>query len=224
MTNALHAVPASPSQHGSAWCHAWLGQRARPVCLVVAVLCGAAVSAARAQAPSADAASAFVNATARQMTAIIDSSADSGSKTRQLQAVVDQVVDAEAIARFCLGRYWPAATPAQRTAFLGLFHAVLLDGVAGQIRAYKGVTVTLGRVQPHDTDVSVSSVVQRPDNEPANVDWVIEQSGGGLKIEDIVAEGTSMRLTRRNDYTAFLASHGGNVDALLAAMRQRLSR
>ena len=39
-----------------------------------------------------------------------------------------------------------------------------------------------------------------------------------------MAEGTSLRLTRRNDYAAFLSNHGGNVDELIAGMRRRLGQ
>ncbi len=192
--------------------------------LAVTGLWLAMASASFAQAVSPATASAFVDGTAKRLIAIINSSENRASQTAQLQTIVDQVVDAEGIARFCLGRYWQSATPPQRQAFLSLFHSVLLEGVTGQIRAYKGVTVTLGRAQAHDADVSVSSVVRRPDESPADVDWLVESTPSGLKISDVVAEGTSMRLTRRNDYAAFLSSHGGNVDDLLTVMRQRLAR
>lgn len=187
------------------------------------LLAGQALSA-RAQTPSPEAATSFIDSTVRRLVTIIDANESLASQQSQLQAVVDGAVDVEGIARFCLGRYWPAATPAQREQFMTLFHAVLLEGVTGQIRAYKGVTVTLGRAQPRDAGVSVSSVVQRPGKGPANADWLVAGAGGGLKIEDVVAEGTSLRLTRRNDYTTFLGSHGGNIDALLAAMRQRAAQ
>ena len=93
--------------------------------------------------------------------------------------------------------------------------------MAGQIRAYKGVTVTVGRAQPRDAGVSVSSIVERPGKGPASADWLVASTEAGLKIEDVVAAGTSLRLTRRTDYAAFLGSHGGNIDALLAAMRRQ---
>lgn len=189
------------------------------VAAMLALLC----VPARAEAPSADAALRFMDATAKQMVAIIDSNEDRTSQSRALQAVVDFAVDVEGIARFCMGRYWQTATPAQRSQFLSLFHAVLLDGVTGQIKDYRGVTVTLGRAQPRDAGVSVASVVQRPGKGPANADWLVAGTESGLRIEDVVAEGTSLRLTRRTDYAAFLGSHGGNIDALLAAMRQRAS-
>ena len=43
-------------------------------------------------------------------------------------------------------------------------------------------------------------------------------ASGQPKIEDVVAEGTSLRITRRSAYTAYLDRNGGNVDALLTAM------
>ena len=191
---------------------------------IAVAICVFAAVPGYAAAPSATEASAFIEGTSKRLITIIDSRDSAASQASQLQAVVDGTVDVEGIARFCLGRYWPAASPEQRKTFLDLFHSVLLDGVTGQIRAYKGVTVTIGRAQAHDDGVSVSSVVQRPDKGPASVDWVVGSTSSGLKIEDVVAEGTSLRLTRRNDYATFLGSHGGNIDVLLAAMRQRLAQ
>jgi phospholipid transport system substrate-binding protein len=48
-------------------------------------------------------------------------------------------------------------------------------------------------------------------------------SGGSPKIVDVVAEGTSLRLTQRSDYASYLSQHGNNVDALIAAMKAQLS-
>ena len=51
---------------------------------------------------------------------------------------------------------------------------------------------------------------------------MVAQAGGTLRIEDVIAEGMSLRLTQRSDYASFLARNGGNVDALLAALRQQV--
>ncbi len=40
----------------------------------------------------------------------------------------------------------------------------------------------------------------------------------------MIAEGTSLRITQRDDYAAFLSHNGNSVDALLDAMRQEVSR
>ncbi len=194
------------------------------LCLVAAALYSCDVGSVHAEALAPATATAFIEETADHIVAIIDGHDSASSQAAKLQAVVDGAVDIEGIAKFCMGRYWASSSAAQRQAFLGLFHAVLLDGVTGQIRNYKGVTVKVGRVQAHDPDISVSSVVDRPEKGPARVDWLVEATQSGLKIEDVVAEGTSLRLTRRNDYATYLGSHNGSVDALLDAMRQRLAQ
>jgi phospholipid transport system substrate-binding protein len=56
------------------------------------------------------------------------------------------------------------------------------------------------------------------------VDWVIEQPATAPKIVDVVAEGTSMRLTQRQDYASYLSQNGNNVDALIKAIVQQTAR
>ena len=58
----------------------------------------------------------------------------------------------------------------------------------------------------------------RPNNAPNKVDWVVTSSGGAPKIIDVVAEGTSLRLTQRSDYAAFLSRNNNNVGALIEAL------
>ncbi len=195
--------------------------------LLAAIMCGAlpvaCPMAARAAGHGQDA-GAFVQATANRMTAIIDSDDAPAAKAAKLQAAVDQSVDSEDIARFCLGRFWRLASTEQQKSFLAMFHRVLLDGVTGQISAYKGVKVTTGAAREHEDGTVVPSIVARPGQKEVRVDWLVRPTPAGLRIEDVVAEGTSLRLTRRNDYAAYLAAHGSDVGALLDAMRQKLAQ
>jgi phospholipid transport system substrate-binding protein len=54
------------------------------------------------------------------------------------------------------------------------------------------------------------------------VQWVVDEVDGHPKIVDVVAEGTSLRLTQRSDYGSYLQQHGDSVDALIAAMRRQV--
>jgi len=189
---------------------------------------GAVPAEALAQAPDRSAerpagAAAFVQAATSRITGIVNGADSPRDKVLKLQEAVDQAVDAEEIARFCLGRFWRSATPAQQGTFLQMFHRVLLDGVTGQISAYQGVRVTVGATRERDDGTLVSSLVARPGQKDARVDWLVRPTAAGLRIEDVIAEGTSLRLTRRNDYAAYLGSHDGDIGLLLEAMRQRLS-
>ncbi len=189
--------------------------------LATAALAGGTRLARAAFALSPVQATQFIDQTAKQMIAVIDSPAPQAEKSAQLQQIIDRVVAVDEIARFCLGRYWRQATPAQQQEYAKLFHHVLLNSITGHLGDYKGITYTLGRPIPGDGGVQVPSVLTRPGQPTANLTWVVADTGGSPKIIDVLAEGTSMRVTQRSDYGGFLDSHGGNVGALIDALKRQ---
>ncbi len=70
----------------------------------------------------------------------------------------------------------------------------------------------------------VSTVVERPNNQPASVDWIISNPASEPKVIDVVAEGTSLRLTQRQDYASFLNGPNSSIAALIDAMRQQVAQ
>ena len=155
------------------------------------------------------------------MAAIVNGPGSYEEKKRRLAPLVEQAVDIDGIAQFCLGIYWRRATPQQQTEFKHLFHAVLLNNIASKLGQFQGVTFRPTTTQQRDADSLVGTVIQRPNQQPNNVQWVVTTTSGQPKIADVVAEGVSLRLTQRNDYSAFLTRNGNNVDALLNAMREQ---
>ncbi|MEA2745533.1 MAG: phospholipid transport system substrate-binding protein, partial [Acetobacteraceae bacterium] len=105
-----------------------------------------------------------------------------------------------------------------------LFHEVLVTNITSKLGEYKGVTFTMGRARPQDDEAVVSTTVVRPNNAPTAVDWIIANPTSQPKIIDVVAEGTSLRLTQRQDYASYLAHNNNNVDALIAAMKNQISQ
>jgi phospholipid transport system substrate-binding protein len=65
-------------------------------------------------------------------------------------------------------------------------------------------------------------VINRPNQQPNNVQWVVSMASGRPQIVDVIAEGTSLRVTQRSDYASYLARNGNNVDALLTAMQRQV--
>ena len=62
----------------------------------------------------------------------------------------------------------------------------------------------------------MGTIDQPPNQQPNNVQWVVNQVGGRPKVVDVVAEGTSLRLTQRSDYAAYLSRNNNDVGALIA--------
>ena len=176
-----------------------------------------------AQAQSSEQASAFVQALGAKLTGIINGPGSTEQKSAALTGIIDADVDVSGVARFVLGRFWGRATPQQQSEYEALFRKVLIASITSKIGDYEGVRFTIGRTTSRPEGEVVSSTIVGPKKPSAGVDWVVNQVNGSPKIVDVVAEGTSLRLTQRADYGSFLAQHQENVQALLDALRRQAS-
>ncbi len=193
----------------------------RRILLSLAATAATLPLAAPARADATEQASKFIAELGRELSGIVNGPAPLKERQAALQKVVDANVDLDDVARFCLGRYWRSATPQQQQEYVEIFRRVLQQNVTGKIGDYQGVTFAVNRAAPRDDNVVVTSTVTRPNNEPNRVDWLVSMASGAPKIIDVIAEGTSLRLTQRSDYASFLARNNNNVQALIDAMRHQ---
>jgi phospholipid transport system substrate-binding protein len=174
----------------------------------------------RAWGQSAQQAVSFVRSTAERLVAIVNSPDLLPEKRRRLQQVIDATVDVNDIAHFCLGRFWRLATPEQQKQYLAQFGELLVTKIAGHLGEYQGVRVSMGLARAAaDTEIVITTI-DRPNNPTYQVDWVVSTSTGGPKIIDLLAGGTSLRLTQSSDFAAYLARHQYNIYELIEGMRQ----
>jgi phospholipid transport system substrate-binding protein len=67
-------------------------------------------------------------------------------------------------------------------------------------------------------------MISRPNNPTTQVDWAVGTGSGSPRIVDLLAGGTSMRLTQSADFTAYLSRHQYNIHELIAGMRQQIAQ
>ncbi len=199
--------------------------RRRLVGTTLAILAVAALPRmAMAAQVSADEATTFIDKTGRELTTVVNSSDSNAAKSAALQKIIDRDVDVNSVGRFCLGRFWRLATPAQQKDYIDLFHHVLVNNITGKVGDYKGVSVTVLKAMPREDGVAVSTTVVRPNSAPSRVDWLVSNESGAARIVDVIAEGTSLRLTQRNDYAAYLSRNNNSIQALIDALKQQAAQ
>jgi len=170
-------------------------------------------------------ATAFIQTTGDALVGVLNSQAPAPQRRERVAGILRQAVDIEGTGRFILGRWWRVATPAEQQEYLRLFEETLIRNLASRFGEYQGVRFTLGRSQRRtEDDALVTTVVERPSTPPVNLDWRVADVGGNPRIVDLVAEGTSLRLTQRSEYSAVIQRGGNQVSALLAAMRNQLQQ
>lgn len=200
---------------------------ARRAILVAAL--AAALTASLPVAPSpaaaADAAAAFIRSKGEALVGIINSDAPLPQKKREVETLLGEAVDVTSVGRFVVGRYWRTATADQQQEFLKLFRDLLLETIAARFGELKGLKFEVtGNGRADEEGTGVITAIQRLDQPAANVEWRVADRGGQLKVVDLIAEGTSMRLTQRSEYTSVLQRNNGSFDALLAAMKRQLAQ
>lgn len=187
--------------------------------LMVPVLAGPAAAQG-----AGDRAAAFVKSTADRILGAMRGGGTVEDRRRVIGPIIDKAIDVDGIARFCLGRFWRTASPDQQKRYTELFHQVLIGNITSKLGEYQEVRLTVGRSQPRDDSDVVSTTIERSNNPPTTVEWVVSDAARDPKVIDVIAEGTSLRLTQRSDYAAYLTRNNNDVDALINAMRQQLAQ
>jgi len=194
--------------------------------LGAAALTGGLLAMRRGHAQQIDLARAtsFIQATGEELVAAINAAGASVAQRRDRVAqILRRAVDVDGVGRFILGRWWRTATAEQQQEYLQLFEQVLIHNLSARFGEYQGVRFALGRTQARtEEDALVSTIVERPGNPAFGLDWRVAEVSGQPKVVDVIAEGTSLRLTTRSEYSSVVTRNGGNVAALLTAMRQQI--
>lgn len=187
-------------------------------------LAGAVAFASDARADDLSAARSMIQTTGGRLLAVVNSSGGYAQKQAQLKKLVDANVDVDGVARFVIGRFWRIATPQQQEEYMQTFRQLLVYAVTGQASTFQGAGFTVGNAMQRDVGIVVDTTVTVPGKPPAPVQWVVAMMDGQPKIIDIIAEGTSLRLTERNDYAGVISQHGGQIQPLIDAMHAQLAR
>ncbi len=131
--------------------------------------------------------------------------------------------DIPAIARFCLGRYWRAASDTQKADYQTAFQQMIIAVYASRFREYRGVSfsVTGSRNEGDDHAIVTSSLQQPSSSQAARVEWRVLKPQGRVKVVDVIVEGVSMSLTQQQDFAAALQGNGGDLDKFIADLKKR---
>ena len=199
--------------------------------IFAALLAASSVAPAYAQDPAEEAAEtetsridgavAFAKAlTADATVALTDESASDERKLDNFQDVLGEGLALETIGKFMLGESRADMTDEQTARYEAVFpeyitrlYAEQFDEIVGKPLEVKDAR-EIGR-----RDVIVRTQFERSGDSPILVDWrVRELKSGDRKAIDIIVQGVSIMLVKREEFSAFIATNG--IDALLDRLEE----
>ena len=172
---------------------------------------------AKAENPAID----FVNRLADNIiNDVLTADVSQDEKLTRFRAEFTEALDLKNIGQFVLGIYWRKATPAEKDAFLKAFMDFTTKSWADRFDSYHGQKIVFSGVRNAERNqFYVDSTIQN--NPPVEVIWRVKQKDNTYRIIDIIIEGVSMAMSYRNEYSAFLQTHGGSVQALTEELKNK---
>ena len=196
--------------------------------VLLALAWGAATPGPAAAEDFGKEAGTFVQTLGDQAIAIItDAGLSAGDREKRFHEMFVSSFDVPAIARFVLGRYWRTASDPQKDEFLKLFEDMIVKTYNNRFKDYKGEQFVITGTRGDGDSAMVSTNVvsaQVRNGQAVKVDWRVLRPQGKLKIVDVIIEGVSMSLTQQQEFGSVIQRNGGQIDGLLATMRERIQQ
>jgi phospholipid transport system substrate-binding protein len=142
-------------------------------------------------------------------------------RERRLRPVMERAFNLPAMTRIAVGPPWTGFTPAQQEAMVQAFSDWSIANYAKSFDGFGGESFeTQGETAQQNNDRMVRTRLNRPNDAPVLLNYLLRQAGGEWRIVDIYLTGTISELaSRRAEFTALLRD--GGVDRLIADLRTR---
>ena len=196
-------------------------QLARRTCrgLVAALLVAGLSAPARAEAdapaapdPTLDAARETIEALYATLGDITARATELGYEGRRdaVAPVVDASYDIAFMAEKALGRHWKKLGDAERSRWQSAFATLTVSTYAERFEEDGGQTLVVEDAEPARRDtVVVHTRIDRPKEDPVEVNYRMRQVDGQWRIIDVYLNGTVSELAlRRSEYTTVIEREG----------------
>lgn len=139
----------------------------------------------------------------------------------RLRPVIQQVFNLPAMARIAIGPAWSGMAPEVQQALAEAFGDWTISTYASRFDGFGGESFqTLGENTLQNGDRLVRTQLNRPNDTPVALNYLMRGAAGTFRVVDIYLTGTISELaSRRAEFTALLRD--GGPDRLLAELRRR---
>ena len=183
-----------------------------------------ALSFAQAPAAHAETPSQFITSLGdTAISVLLDDTLTNAERVTLFRGLMVERFDLPLISRYVLGVHWRRASAEQKDEYSVLFEAFLVNVYSSRLGTYGGQTLRVNSTRTIGRDAIVATDVRGPGTPPLKVDWRVRGVAGNYKVVDIIIEGASMLVTQRDEFASVIRRSGGNLDGLLARLRQTTS-
>ena len=139
----------------------------------------------------------------------------------RLRPAMDAAFDLAAMTRIAVGPSWSRIAPDQQAALVQAFSEWSIATYANRFNGYSGDSfTTTGESTLQSGDRLVRTSLNRVNDAPVQLNYLMRSSGGGWRIVDVYLTGTISELASRRSEFAGVLQQGG-AERLSAELRRR---
>ncbi|MDO5756663.1 MAG: ABC transporter substrate-binding protein [Rhodobacterales bacterium] len=162
----------------------------------------------------------LVDGVVAEINRVIASGGSLSSMIAEFEAIFRRYGDVDLIARSTLGPDANRASPAQMAAYTDAFRGYIARKYGKRFKEFVGGQIQVQGVRPVKSWYEVQSMVTMRGYDPFDVRFLVSDRSGRDLFFDMVMEGISLRLSERTEIGAMLDRRRGDIDGLIADLRQ----
>ena len=139
---------------------------------------------------------------------------------KDFERIFNTYADVNIIARSTLGADANRVSAAQMRAFTDAFRGYIARKYGKRFNEFAGVRIEVNSVKPVKSWHEVKSTAYLRGQSPFEVSFLVSDRSGKDLFFDMIIEGISLRLSERTEIGAMLDRRNGDVNALIADLKQ----
>lgn len=165
-------------------------------------------------------ATGLINRVIGEINAVIASGKSLSGMIRDFERIFARYSDTSYIAAYAMGVDGRRATSAQKRAFSDAFQAYMARKYGKRFREFIGGRLEVRGVRRVKNWYEVSTIAYLSGQAPFEVTFHVSDRTGRELFFNMFIEGINLLLTERTEIGALLDRNGGNIDRMIAALRQ----
>ncbi len=138
---------------------------------------------------------------------------------RDFEGFLDRYADMPIIAQSVMGVDWRRASSGQRSAFVSAFKTYISRKYGSRFRDLVGGQIEVTDARAIRNFFEVRSLARLRGESPFEVIWLVSDGSGAPRVFNIIIEGINLTTTEREEVGALMDRNGGNIDAMIADLR-----
>lgn len=149
-------------------------------------------------------------------------SGDTAAREWRFRQLYRLYFDEEACARSAIGLYWQTATAQQRQEYVTRYEDYIVIVYSTLLSHLSDESFTVLGSQPDQEGVIVRSrITGIAGTANISVDWQLDQTNNGYKVNNVVVSGVNMASMQNSDLVSVIQRNNGQLPALLVSLRDK---